>query len=188
MNINNVNTYNNDFLTNLVILNVDELSTSHVTNNEFNSLEGIRTDITIQDQIDGITAGTGIVGPKGDTGPTGAQGIAGISYTGHTGPTGEKGNIGDRGYTGYTGPTGWTGPQGNAGVSYTGDTGPRGYTGYTGYTGMTGPAGKDGYGVDGLWINAYSMVEQSISAPNAVVNMTYQYFEGNGIHIDSSYS
>lgn len=188
MNLNNVNTYNNDFLTNLVILNVDELSTTHVTNNEFNSLEGIRTDITIQDQIDGITAGTGIVGPKGDTGATGPQGIAGISYTGNTGATGMRGHTGEMG---HTGPTGWTGPQGIqgiSGISYTGNTGPTGYTGWTGYTGMTGPAGKDGYGVDGLWISAYSMVQQSITTPNAVVNMTYQYYDGNGIHIDSTYS
>lgn len=76
MNLNNINTLGNDYLTNSVVLNVDELNTTNVANDEFNQLKGIRIDLTIQDQIDGITSGTGIVGPAGPIGPAGPAGIS----------------------------------------------------------------------------------------------------------------
>lgn len=59
MNINNLNTFAYNYLTNISILNCDEINTATVKNIEFNQLAGINTNQTIQQQIDSIEAGGG---------------------------------------------------------------------------------------------------------------------------------
>ena len=51
--------------------------------------------------LDGLSSGSGVVGPVGPKGDTGAQGPAGIQ-----GPQGEQGLTGDKGDAGAQGPAG----------------------------------------------------------------------------------
>ncbi len=187
MNLNNINLYNTDYLTNTLNINCEEINTSTITNDEFNSLAGIRTDVTIQTQIDGITVGTGIVGPMGPTGPVGSIGLQGPrGDTGYTGQQGIQGNKGDTGWTGIQGPQGIQGIQGVQGIQ-----GNKGDTGWTGYTGPQGPAGtngQDGLGQEGLWIMAYKMTNVNLAGANVATNMIYETYSGNGISVDASHN
>jgi len=213
MNINNLNTLNSDILTNLTFINCDTLSantisantvtatdgsfnnlyggtltTATISNSQFNTLVGINTATTIQAQIDGLVGGTGIVGPQGATGATGPAGSNGSNgNTGATGPTGPQGIQGIIGATGYTGPTGLQGLMGVRG--FTGDvgaTGARGNTGPTGAQGIQGIPGQNGLGADGLWLNAYSLFNQTMVNPNDIMAMTCSDYEGYGIDISNN--
>jgi hypothetical protein len=113
----------------------DNKITAEVTNRNNAINTAISTEITnrniaINAAVDGITAGTGTVGPTGPQGLTGA--------TGATGPQGLIGATGPQGLTGATGPQGLTGATGPQGL--TGATGPQGLTGADGATGATGAA------------------------------------------------
>lgn len=53
--INNLDSINDLYLVNLSNVNCDELTTATVNNNEFNQLQGIFTNMTIQEQINSLT-------------------------------------------------------------------------------------------------------------------------------------
>jgi len=53
--INNINDINDLYLVNLLNINCNELTTTNVNNDEFNQLKGVFTNITIQEQINGLT-------------------------------------------------------------------------------------------------------------------------------------
>jgi hypothetical protein len=190
MNINNLNTLNSDFLTNLSFINCDTLTANYITatdasfnnlyggtlttasltNSQFNTLVGINTSTTIQAQINALNGGTGIVGPQGATGATGPAGPQGTQ-----GATGATGPAGPQGIQGIQGATGATGPQGQQGIQ-----------GATGATGAQGVPGQNATGIDGFWLSGYSLFDQTMTASNAVTYMTCSSYEGNGIDISNN--
>ena len=52
--INNINTFNNNDLTNMTNILCNELNTDNITNIEFNTLYNIDTSQTIQEQINNL--------------------------------------------------------------------------------------------------------------------------------------
>lgn len=167
------------------------LNTSAISNAQFLTLSGINTGATIQQQLDAINQGVGVVGPQGPQGATGAtgpqgpqgatgpQGIPGPQ--GATGAVGAVGPQGPQGATGATGAQGIPGPQGPQG-----DTGPQGPQGPTGATGAQGPAGQNATGNEGYWFSGYSTSNQTLTNPNDILAMTCDYYEGNGITLSNN--
>ena len=97
----------------------------------------------IQQQINNLTIGTGVVGPVGPIGPPGTNGTNGTN--GSQGPSGTNGTNGTNGTIGLTGLTGPSGTNGTNGL--TGPIGPpgtNGTNGTNGLIGLTGPSGTNG--------------------------------------------
>ena len=105
--MNFINNYNYSEQNELSSINCYTLNTNLISNEEFNTLDGINTTTTIQQQINSLSSGIGSTGPTGATGftgPTGATGFTGSTgSTGSTGPTGPKGDPGDPGQKGDPG-------------------------------------------------------------------------------------
>jgi len=107
--MNFINNYSYTEQNDLSVVSCYSLNTNLISNEEFNTLDGIDTTKTIQQQINNIMGFTGTV--LGITGPTGATGFIGATgATGSTGPTGEKGDQGQKGDQGPKGDPGGVDP------------------------------------------------------------------------------
>ena len=80
--MNFINNYNYSDQNELSSINCYTLNTNLISNEEFNTLDGINTTTTIQQQINSLSSGIGSTGP---TGPTGSA----STVTGPTGPPGQ---------------------------------------------------------------------------------------------------